>query len=136
MNPGDLSMLGGLSVPLFLLKITGPPQLWAPHCPTLAECPACTPPHTLSHTLPAAHLAAPPSSGPSLGVSTSLCPQLGRLLKVPVLQWGGGQPPPQLSVLWLEPLWLAPTVRACGEGPGGSRRPGSWDPPTASPLTG
>ena len=110
-------MLGGLSVPLFLLKTTcppclwappHPPQLWTPHCPTLAKCPACAPPdththththtHTLPHTLPAVHLAAPPSSGPSLGVSTSRCPQLGHLLKVPVLQWGGGQPPPQLFI--------------------------------------
>lgn len=60
--------------------------------------PSHTHTHTLPHTLPAVHLAAPPSSGPSLGVSTSRCPQLGHLLKVPVLQWGGGQPPPQLFI--------------------------------------
>lgn len=95
-----------------------------------------TPPHTLPHTLPAAHLAAPPSSGPSLGVSTSLCPQPGNLLKVLVLQWGGGQPPPQ-SFVFMVGASVAGTH--CQGLWGRSRRvqeTRELGPPTANPLTG
>ena len=149
-------MLGGLSVPLFLLKTTcppclwappHPPQLWSPHCPTLSKCPACAPPHTHTHTHTAPH---PPCC--ALGCSTQLRPFPG-CVYLPLSTARappkgscapmGWRPAPSTIVYiygWSFCGWhpLSGPCKAqwCGEGPGGSRRPGSWDPPTASPLTG
>lgn len=93
-----------------------------------------TPTHTLLHTLPAVHLAAPPSSGPSLAASTSHCPQLGYLLKVPVLQWGGSQPPPQLFIFMLGASVAGTHCQGCGRLNGVSKvQEGSGDQGAGTP---